>query len=259
MRFRRLFLRLTHLPVLSLGSCVCLLAGLLLTGCSSASTVISRVTPTATTGLVPVSTPLASPPPQCTLKPPPQVQHLAYLGDNTDVLLVGGGSFWVYGIFYPSVLHMAQSGGSPQWPMTKMVVEVGPNYDQPVTLRLREMRTGALAWWTDGQTPPTAATHVLVLNPQTVGEDVGAVPGLPHPAWVASTWLERMGALPLVLSRGLLRTGGQLVWRFLAEQLCRRELGLWAWETSPPSTTFYACDTRSCQTMVPFSCAKSTA
>nr|HET6903041.1 hypothetical protein [Ktedonobacteraceae bacterium] len=193
MRFRRLLLRLTHLLLVSLGSCLCLLTGLLLTSCSSASTaishatptattastVVSRATPVATTGPVPVSTPLASPPSQCALKPPPQVLHLAYLGDNTNVLLVGGSSFWIYSVFYPRVLHMAQFGGSPQWPMTKMVVEVGPNYDQPVTLRLREMRTGALAWWTDGQAPPTAATHVLVLNPQTDSEDVGSVPGLP--------------------------------------------------------------------------------
>jgi hypothetical protein len=74
---------------------------------------------------------------------------------------------------------MVQFGGSQQWPITKMVVEVGPNYDRPVTLRLREMQTAALAWWTDGQTPPGAATQMLVLNPQTDTGDVGTVPGLP--------------------------------------------------------------------------------
>jgi hypothetical protein len=63
--------------------------------------------------------------------------------------------------------------------MTKIVVEVGPNYGQPVTLRLREMQTGALAWWTDGQMPPRAATQMLVLNPQTDTGEGGAVPGLP--------------------------------------------------------------------------------
>ncbi len=212
MLFRRLFPRLTHLPLVSLGSCVCLLAGLLLTSCSSASTVnshvtptattastvISHVTPTATTGPVPVTTPLAPPPQQCALRPPPQVQHLDHLGDNTDVRLVGGGPFWIYGTYYPSVLHMAQLGGPQQWPMTKMVVEVGPNYDQPVTLRLREMQTGALAWWTDGQMPPGAATHTLVLNPQTDGGDVGAVPGLPDiPHGSSAPGWKEWGIFPL--------------------------------------------------------------
>jgi hypothetical protein len=184
MLFRRLFARLTHLPLVSLGCCVCLLLGLFLTSCSSASTVISRTTPTATavtTDPVPVTTPLALPPEQCALRPPPQVQHLAHLGDNTDVRLIGGGPFWIYGTYYPSVLHVAQLSGPQEWPLTKMVVEVGPNYGQPVTLRLREMQTGTLAWWTDGQTPPAAATHTLVLNPQTNTGDAGVVPGLPVP------------------------------------------------------------------------------
>ncbi len=193
MLLRGLTACLTHLPLVSLGSCLCLLAGLFLTGCSSASTAISHptptatvagtviihATPTATTGPVPVTTPLAPPPQHCPLRPPPQVQQLANLGGNTDVRLVGGGPFWIYGMYYPGVLHLDQLGGPRQWPMTKMVVEVGLNYDQPVTLKLREIQTGTLAWWTDGQTPPGAATHILVLNPQTDTGDVGTVPGLP--------------------------------------------------------------------------------
>jgi hypothetical protein len=94
------------------------------------------------------------------------------------VYLVGGGHFWIYGLNYQSVLHLAQFGYQ-QWPMTKIVVEVGPNYDQPVTLRLRQQETGVLAWWTDAQTPPRAATQALVLDPPTDTEDVGAVPGVP--------------------------------------------------------------------------------
>ncbi|MBA2288282.1 MAG: hypothetical protein H0W02_22635, partial [Ktedonobacteraceae bacterium] len=188
----RLFPHLTHRSLISLGGCVCLLAGLLLTGCDSASTVVSRATSTATTAstvsspamstvttsLTPVTAPLAAPPQNCALRPPPQTQHLDHLGENTNVRLVGGGPFWVYGAYYPSVLHLAQYG-SQQWPMTKIVVEVGPNYNQPVTLRLREMQTGALAWWTDGQVPPRAATRILILNPQTDTQDVGSVAGVP--------------------------------------------------------------------------------
>ena len=170
-----------------------LLAVLLLTGCASASTGVSQATPTekpvstvisqatpptVTAGLSPVTRPLAAPPQNCALKSPPQEMHLDSLGMNSDVHLVGGGPFWIYGIFYPRVVHMAQFGNQ-QWPMLKIVVEVGPNYDQPVTLHLRNRETGALAWWTDAQTPPRAATQTLVLNPQTDTEDVGSVPGVP--------------------------------------------------------------------------------
>ena len=144
MVFLRLLPLLAHLPAGSLARCVCLLTVLLLTSCSSAST--------ATGGLAPVTRPLAPPPQQCAIQPPPEVLHLDSLGANRNVHLVGGGPFWIYGGFYHSVLHLAQFG-SQQWPMTKLVVEVGPNYDQPVTLRLRQMRTGVSAWWTDGQTP----------------------------------------------------------------------------------------------------------
>jgi hypothetical protein len=73
---------------------------------------------------------------------------------------------------------MAQFGNQ-QWPILKIVVEVGPNYDQPVTLHLRNRETGELAWWTDGQAPPRAATQTLILDPKTDTEDVGSVPGVP--------------------------------------------------------------------------------
>jgi hypothetical protein len=141
------------------------------------------------------------------------------------VKLVGGGPFWIYDDFYHSVLHLAQFGYQ-QWPMTKLVVEVGPNYDQAITLRLREMGTGVLAWWTDAQTPPGAAVQTLVLNPQTNtrGDCWPGAQGAGHPARVDRSWLARMGTLPLVLSCRLLHPRGQLVWWVLAEQLCRREL-----------------------------------
>ncbi len=72
------------------------------------------------------------------------------------------------------------------------------NYDQPVTLCLREMQTGTLAWWTDGHAPPGAATETLVLNPQTDTRDVGAVPGVPDVPHGPSTpgWKE-WGVFPL--------------------------------------------------------------
>ncbi len=188
---------LTQLSRSASGRSACLLVALFLTSCSSANTSISHTTPTtpantviATAGPAPVTAPLAPPPQNCPLRPPPQKQHLDHLGMNTDVQLVGGGAFWIYGGYYQSILHLAQNS-SQQWPMTKIVVEVGPNYSQPVTLRLREIRTGTLAWWTDAQTPPHAATQILVLNSPTDTADVGATPpyspdvshGSPDPGW----------------------------------------------------------------------------
>lgn len=136
------------------------------------------------------------------MKLPPQQQHLDSLGMNSDVQLVGGGPFWIYGSNYQSVLHLAQNGYQ-QWPITKIVVEVGPNYNQPVTLRLQNMETKDLVWWTDGQTPPGAATQTLVLNPQMNTGDVGTVPGLPYiphgspkPGW------EEWGLFPLFSAAG---------------------------------------------------------
>lgn len=206
-------------------SCVCLLTALLLISCSSPSTGISiatstvtsgspLITPTATasisqatstviTNLAPVTTPLAPPPQDCAIKPPPQQKRLASLGSNTNVLLVGGGAFWIYDGFYSSVLHLNQSGSDQRWPMTKWVVEVGPNYSLPVTLRLRNIQTNRLAWWTDAQTPPRAATQTLILNPLTDTEDVGSVPGVPDvphgssgPGW--SEW----GLFPVFSAAG---------------------------------------------------------
>jgi len=118
------------------------------------------------------------------------------------VRLVGGGAFWIYDGFYPSVLHLGQLGFDQRWPMTKWVVEVGPNYALPVTLRLRDTQTKTLAWWTDGQTPPRAATQTLILNPLTDTEDVGSVPGVPDiphgPSGPYSEW----GLFPVFSAAG---------------------------------------------------------
>lgn len=176
------------LPLCACRSAVGMLAAVLLTSCASTGATVSPTTRTATAGRslsptatvlpAPVLTPLAPPPPQCALTPPPRQLTVARLGLNANAQLVGGGVFWIFGAFYSNTFHLGQMG-STEWPGTKMVVEVGPNYSQPVTLQLRDLRTGALAWWTDGQTPPGSATQTLVLDPQTDSASVGQVPGLP--------------------------------------------------------------------------------
>ncbi len=175
---------------------ILLLVALLLVGCSSvANPTLSNATPArtlppATTGgPMPITTPLAAPPNNCTIKSPPAKRHLDSLGANFNVDLIGGGPFWFYGVFYRNSFSITPSD-QPQWPMLKIVVEVGPDYAQPVTLHLRNMQTGELVWWTDGQAPPGASTQTLVLDPTKNTESVGSVPGVanvPHgevsPGW----------------------------------------------------------------------------
>ena len=200
-------------PLGPFGGCISLVAVLLLASCASGSTAVTGTTPTATlrpsptpaTRVLPspVLTPLAAPPQDCALTAPPQTMTVAQLGPNANAQLVGGGAFWIYGGFYQSVLHLGPFGGDPRWPIDKVVVEVGPHYDQPVTLRLRELRTGALAWWTDGQTPPGAATQTLTLDPQQDTESVGVIAGLPDVPHgeVALGWWE-WGVFPMFTTAG---------------------------------------------------------
>jgi hypothetical protein len=164
---------------------IVLLVALLLAGCSSAASPTlsnatpARIPPPATTGgPTPVTTPLAAPPTNCAIKSPPATRHLASLGMNSNVDLIGGGPFWFYGMFYSNSFSIPLSD-QPQWSMLKIVVEVGPDYAQPVTLHLRNLQTGELVWWTDAQTPPGASTQTLVLDPTKNTESVGSVPGVP--------------------------------------------------------------------------------
>jgi hypothetical protein len=116
------------------------------------------------------------------------------------VQLVGGGPFWLWGTL--DTIHLA-SIGTDKWPIDKIVVEVGPDYDQSVTLRLRNQQTDTLAWWTDGETPPGAATQVLVLDPQTDNESVGNIPGVPNiPHGSPGAGWKEWGTFPLFTSAG---------------------------------------------------------
>jgi hypothetical protein len=200
----RLALRLGQrcAPLGPYGGCMSLVTVLLLVSCSSGGAGVTGAAPTRVLPS-PVLTPLAAPPQDCALTAPPQTMTVAQLGPNANAELVGGGVFWIYGDFFQRVLHIGQYFGDQRWPITKVVVEVGPNYDQPVTLRLRELRTGALAWWTDAQKPPVAATQTLTLDPQQDMESVGEIPGLPDVPHgeVASGWWE-WGVFPLFTVAG---------------------------------------------------------
>ncbi|GLV55345.1 hypothetical protein KDH_21920 [Dictyobacter sp. S3.2.2.5] len=211
MTFLHLLPHLAYRLRVPLGSCVCLLAALLLVSCSSTNPnpVTLRPTPTApgpaataTAGPAPVTTPLAAPPQNCNTSLPPQQKHLATLGSNSNVQLLGGGPFWINDVFYHRVFHMAQYDNLP-WPTIKLIVEVEPNYNQPVTLRLRNTDTGALAWWTDAGSPPHAITQTLVLKRQENKGDEGPVHGVAYiPHGVSETGWSEWGLFPVFSTAG---------------------------------------------------------
>jgi hypothetical protein len=129
------------------------------------------------------------------------VQRLDHLGANGHVRLVGGGPFWLHDGSYQNILHLGSTRYT-EWPVWKWVVEVGPNYNRSVTLRLQNQETGALAWWTDAQTPPVTTTQTLVLDPQGDIREGGrpGVPDIPHgapdPGW------KEWGVFPLFQQAG---------------------------------------------------------
>jgi hypothetical protein len=166
----------------------CLLVVALLSSCAASSPVATHATPTttatpalstATAGSAPSPPtvvwpapflkPLAAPPQNCAITPPPQ--QLSADQAQLQNPLVGGGEFWIDQVFYSNVIHLGQTGPNrlPNW---KWVVEVGPNYAQPVTLQLRDLRTGTTAWWSNN----ASAMPVLVLDPHMDNSFQGPLP-----------------------------------------------------------------------------------
>lgn len=213
----RLARRPRHTSIRLVTTLGALLVAAPLASCAPAGTTTPRatttparvvITPTSTGPTSVLGTPspaaaaLAAPPTNCAFVDPPQTVTVAQLGPNANAHLVGGGYFWIFGVYYQREIHLGQAG-SPPWPIDKMVVEVGPSYTQPVTLKLRNLATGALAWWTDGSGPPGAATQTLILDPQTDTESVGQLPGVPDVphGQVSSDWHE-WGIFPLFTVAG---------------------------------------------------------
>jgi hypothetical protein len=102
--------------------------------------------------------------------------------------LLGDGVFWIRAGYQDlGVLHLGQTTYT-EWAQWKWVVEVGPDYAQPITLDLWNLDSGAIAWWS--ATLPQPSTQSLILDPTLDTEDVGAVTWLaavPHgesaPGW----------------------------------------------------------------------------
>src|SRR5258708_10372306 len=107
----------------------------------------------------PTPTPLGPPPHDCPLMPPPRTLDFPHFGNGNDTHFLGSPPVWIAASLLPSTLHLRSAS---TW---KIVVEVGPNYLHPVSLRIRDLRTATLAQWTAGD-PPQGVTQTLVLDPE---------------------------------------------------------------------------------------------
>ena len=133
---KRIRLRMFHLLALGLV--------LMFAACTEGSSPpTARIHLTSTPSSLPVSSPtsvpLGTPPLDCPVKPPPKTLDFTHF--------LGSPPVWIAASFLPNPIHV---GISPTW---KIVVEVGPNYLQPVSIRIRDPSTGALAQWAAGYQP----------------------------------------------------------------------------------------------------------
>jgi hypothetical protein len=73
----------------------------------------------------------------------------------------GGGPAWEIGL--GGVLNLNQYAGQAQYPGTKVMWVIGPNYDQWVALTGHDLRTGAPLWFQIYDTSPDYSTHALLI------------------------------------------------------------------------------------------------
>jgi hypothetical protein len=98
------------------------------------------------------------------------------------VEIVGSSPAWIRQAYYPTTLHLDQLGYTP-WPVTKIIWEIGPDPRQAVMVQVKNVQTGALAWWGEGGDRPPVAGQTLFLDdpnhPNGSGpySDHGTLPG----------------------------------------------------------------------------------
>lgn len=164
----------------------------LLTGCSIGGATTRR-TPVQTVTAVPTCTPqlgpcpvsgLLDPPPQrCPASPSLDSLNFSHFGGFVGgVQFVGHAPVWIPrpylgGSTVPITIHAEQNGYTP-FPGTKIVWEVGPNYTQPVSVQMIDLRTGALAWWS---LDATHSARTFVLDPAMPQGDT--YHRSPEPGW----------------------------------------------------------------------------
>jgi hypothetical protein len=180
-----------------------LCAALLLLSACAPGGPTARATPTATPTAtqVPLPSPVAGlldpPPTNCPASPPLQTLSFASFGGYIPpVVFHGSGPVWLgeYNLA-GATLNLDFQGPTP-WPGTKILWEVGPNYQQPVTITVTNLATSQLAYWSHDNPPPQSVTTALVLDPQHPTVGVGHDHGAPEPGW------HEWGSLLYILSAG---------------------------------------------------------
>jgi hypothetical protein len=189
---RRTRLRISHLLLLGLL--------LMLMACAEGSSPpTARIHLTSTLSSLSVASPtpasFGAPPLDCSVKPPPKTLDFTHFGNGSDTHFLGSSPVWIAASFLPNPIRV---GTSPTW---KIVVEVGPNYLHPVSLRIRDLSTGALAQWAAGY-PPQGVTQTVVLDPgqqDPSPKGPAAYHGSPETGW--NEW----GVFPLFAHAGCYR------------------------------------------------------
>ena len=93
-------------------------------------------------------------------------------------------------------LTLDSQGAPTPWPSTKILWELGPNYQQSATITIRNLTTGQPGYWSQDNPPPQSVTTALVLDP-THPPAGGAIDhGPPEPGW------HEWGSLLYFLSAG---------------------------------------------------------
>lgn len=146
----------------------------------------SYATSTPSQASTPVPTPprseIAPFPTNCPLTAVPGTKSFprgwgGYLQDTT---LIGRSPVWGR---IPTDLQVQVYTGNPDNPWTgiKILWEVGPGLTQPVTVRVKDLKTGDLAWWGQGSRPPSGSA--LVLSEGIGNSSSGDFHGSPVSGW----------------------------------------------------------------------------
>lgn len=154
----------------------------MLTSCSLPfSSVTATPTPAATATLFapgpsPVPTLLAQAPQHCPTSPSvdSKIFPKGWGGYDIDQRLTGHAPVWEDFIAPSRPLHLEMGNSYNPWPGEKVLWEVGPNYAQPVTIKVTNLRTGEPTWWETGLGAPRE--WVLV-------QDQAGDRGSPEPGW----------------------------------------------------------------------------
>ena len=87
-------------------------------------------------------------------------------GFLSDTTLIGRSPVWS-GMGLEVQVYTGTQDYHVVWTGTKIIWEVGQDLTQPVTVRIKNLATGTIAWWGKGDQPPSAP--VLVLNGSNEG------------------------------------------------------------------------------------------